>query len=471
MGAELALVVAGVVAGAVLGAVGAWLAVRARGRAEGQAARETLQARAAALETLTDELRKQLSQRELELGDLRGALEAERAQRAGAEARRDAERENLEEQKRLLEQARERLAETFTSLSTDALRRNSAEFVALARERIESQLEQRQQAIDALIAPLRDALARYEQQIEAIEASRQQAYGGLRQQLETLSLSSAELQRETGNLVTALRAPHIRGRWGELTLHRVVELAGMVPNCDFVEQVTVEGEAGRLRPDMIVRLPARREIVVDAKVPLAAYLDAISAPTPEARAGGFARHASQVRQHMTALAGKAYWEEFGKAAELVVMFIPGEAFVSAAVEADPTLIEDGMAKRVVVATPTTLIALLRAIAYGWRQEELAANAAQISDLGKMLYDRLQTLGEHFNDVGRGLLRATSAFNKAVGSLESRVLPAARKFKDLRAATGDDLLRLETVDEQPRELSAPEFPQQLTTAEPPASEAP
>ncbi len=467
MGAEV-LLAAGA---AVLAAVVAWLAASARGRAEGQAARTTLQARVASLEAVNDQLQKQLSQRELEIGDVRGALDSERVQRAEAEARREAGRENLEEQKRLLEQAREQLATTFTSLSANALRQNNAEFVTLARERIESQLEQRQQAIDALIAPLRDALARYEQQIEAIEASRQQAYGGLRQQLETLSLSNAELQRETGNLVTALRAPHIRGRWGELTLHRVVELAGMVPHCDFVEQVTVEGEAGRLRPDMIVRLPARREIVVDAKVPLAAYLDAISAPTPEARAEGFARHASQVRQHMTTLAGKAYWDEFGKAAELVVMFIPGEAFVSAAVEADPTLIEDGMTKRVVVATPTTLIALLRAIAYGWRQEELAENAAQISDLGKVLYDRLRTLGEHFNDVGRGLLRATSAFNKAVGSMESRVLPAARKFKDLRAATGDDLLRLETVDEQPRELSAPEFPQQLTTTEPPASETP
>ena len=441
-----------------------WLVVRTQAGARGQAAREVLQARVAALEAQTVELRAQVAAGDRAIESVRRELMTERSQRADADARLDEARKNLEAQRQLLDEARDKLVETFKALSSDALRQSNTEFVALARERIESQLEQRQQAIDALLAPLRDALARYEQQIDALEVSRQQAYGGLREQLETLSLSSAELQRQTGNLVTALRAPHIRGRWGELTLHRVVELAGLVAYCDFVEQVTVDGETGRLRPDMIVRLPARREIIVDAKVPLAAYLDAISAPTPEERATGFARHASQVRQHMTTLVGKAYWEEFGKAAELVVMFIPGEAFVSAAVEADPTLIEDGMAKRVVVATPTTLVALLRAIAYGWRQEQLAANAEQISELGKLLYDRLRTLGDHFNDVGRSLLRATSAFNKAVGSMESRVLPAARKFKDLAAGTGEEIPRLETVDEHPRELVAPEFPQQLSTTE-------
>jgi len=218
---------------------------------------------------------------------------------------------------------------------------------------------------------------------------------------------------------------------------------------------------------MVVRLPGGRQIVVDAKVPLSAYIDAMAAVTPEERRAALVRHAQQVRQHMTLLANKSYWEEFAKSAEFVVMFIPGEAFVSAAAEVDPALIEEGMTRRVVVASPTTLIALLHAGAYGWRQERIADNAAQISELGRQLYDRLRTLGDHFNDIGRSLKRATDTFNKAVGSMESRVLPAARKFRDLGAATGDDIGVLEGVDQLPRELAAPEFPRQLDVTEPSA----
>ena len=460
---EPGLFVLGLALGAtVIGAVLAWFVAGAHFGARGRATVQTRDTRIAGLEAQVGELRAQATVRERELTRARDDLAGERTARADAAARLDETRQGLEQQRALLDEARDKLAETFKSLSSDVLRQSNESFLQLAEE----SLGHRQQAIEASINPLKEALDRYEQAAHTLETKREGAYGSLETQLRALASSSAELQRETGSLVSALRAPHIRGRWGELTLRRVVELAGMVAYCDFVEQVTVEGEEGRLRPDMIVRLPARREIVVDAKVPLAAYLDAVSAPTPEERAAGFARHASQVRQHMLTLASKAYWEEFGKAAELAVMFIPGEAFVSAAVEADPALLEDGMAKRVVVATPTTLVALLRAIAFGWRQEELATNAAQISELGKLLYDRLSTLGGHFNDVGRSLRQATAAFNNAVGSMESRVLPAARKFKDLKAATGEDLPLLKTVDEYPRELTAPEFPQQLTTGDAP-----
>jgi DNA recombination protein RmuC len=454
-----------VVAGLVVGAGGAWLLARAHLAAAATAAREPLQLRLVAAETRADELAKQLTQRELDGGELRQALIAERAGRAQAEARWEAARQGLEEQRRLVDEAQARLGETFKALSGEVLRESTSAFLAVARDRLDAQLAQRQQALDGLVRPLAEALGRYESHLRELEASRRQAYGSLEEQLRQLAAHSADLSRETGNLVAALRTPHVRGRWGEITLHRVVELAGMTDHCDYVEQMTVEGEGGRLRPDLVVHLPAGRQIVVDAKVPLTAFLDGLAARTPDERTAALARHAQQVRQHMTALASKAYWEEFGQGAELVVMFIPGEVFVAAAAEADPALLEDGMARHVVVATPTTLIALLRAIAYGWRQERIAENAERISDLGRQLYERLKTLADHFDDLGKSLTRATTAYNKAVGSLETRVLPAARRFRDLGAATGADIAPLEAVEQQPRELTAPEFPRQLDVTEP------
>ncbi|MEX2146295.1 MAG: DNA recombination protein RmuC [Candidatus Rokuibacteriota bacterium] len=457
---ELALLGAGL----GLGAAVAWLAARVRLTGAGRADVEVLRARVAGLEARGDEIHKQLSLRDLEISDLRGAVDTERTRRAQVEARAEAERRSVEEQKALLDQARERLTDTFKALSADALRQSNTAFLELA----DAQLGRREMAIDASVKPLQDALARYEEHVRGLETARQHAYGTLEEQLRSLAASSAALQHEAGNLVTALRAPQVRGRWGEITLHRVVELAGMTQHCDYAEQVTVEGDAGRLRPDMVVHLPAGRDIVVDSKVPLTAYLDALAAGTPQERTAAFARHAQQVRQHMTQLAGKEYWAQFSDAPELVVMFIPGESFVGAAAEMDATLIEDGMALKVVVATPTTLIALLRAIAFGWRQERLAANAAEISELGRELYKRLATLTAHFEKVGGALGNATTAFNNAVGSMESRVLPAARKFRDLGAATGDDIDTLKAINQVPRSLAAPELP---GLAEPPGPAEP
>jgi DNA recombination protein RmuC len=443
-------------AGAVIGAVVAWIAVRARASASA-AEREQLRSRAASLETLEVELRRQLAQQERELTALRAAVGCERELRAQADTRWEVARASLDEQRRAADEARLRLAETFKSLSAEALEQSGAAFLTRAREALDAQLGRREDAVQGLVRPLHEALGRYEVAIRSMETAREQAYGSLQEQLRTLAAGHADLQRETGALVAALRSPHVRGRWGELTLHRVVELAGLAQHCDFVEQVTVDGSNGRVRPDMVVRLPAGREIVVDAKVPLSAYLDALAAPSEEERAACMTRHAQQVRQHMGALASRAYWDEFAKAADLVVMFIPGEAFVAAAAEADGTLIEDGLARKVVVATPTTLIALLRAVAYGWRQEQVAENAAHISELGRHLYERLRVLTGHIAEVGASLGRATTAYNRAVGSMEARVLPAARRFRELGAAAGEDLPLLDAVTEQPRGL----------TAEPPA----
>lgn len=457
---ELALVAAGLAVGGGLG----WIVTRATAAAAAARERETVQSRLAAVEALHDDARRQLAARDQEVAALRATLVAEGEVRAQAEARAAAARLNLEEQRRLLDEARERLAETFRALSADALQQSGTALIERARESLAVQLGRGQESIDGAVKPLHDALRRYEEQARAMEAARQQAYGSLEQQLRTLTGSQLELQRETGALVAALRTPHVRGRWGELTLQRAVELAGMTEHCDYVEQVTLEGEGGRQRPDMVVRLPAGREIVVDAKVPLSAYLDAMGARSAEERAAALQRHAQQVRQHMTVLAGKAYWEEFAKAADLVVMFIPGESFVAAAVEVDPSLLEDGMTRRVVVATPTTLIALLRAIAFGWRQEHLATSAAEISELGRQLYERLRSLATHFDDLGTALGRATAVYNRAVGSMETRVLPAARRFRDLGAATSDEIPVLEAIEEQPRAVTAPELSARLDAAE-------
>ncbi|MCS6970738.1 MAG: DNA recombination protein RmuC [Planctomycetes bacterium] len=399
-----------------------------------------------------------------ESAQLRKQLLEEANARVKAEAQLVEALQRLAEEKKLLEDSKTALTDTFKALAGDSLNAATAAFLRLAQETFDKALTEakgdlgkRHEAIQGLVKPLSEALAKFDEQVRQIEKQRQEAYASLAEQVKQLSSGQQQLQKETANLVTALRRPQVRGRWGELTLRRVVELAGMSEHCDFVEQATASSEEGRVRPDLLVRLPAGREIIVDAKVPLEAYLEAAAADSEEARQAALARHAAQVRDHMQSLASKAYWSQFDKAPEIVVMFIPGESFFSAALEADASLLEDGMQQRVVLATPTTLIALLRAVAYGWRQQQIAQNAQEISNLGKQLYERMRTLAESLDGIGKNLEKATESYNKAVGSLEGRVLPAARRFKELGVTTADDkdIPTLTPLEKKPRALSAPE----------------
>jgi DNA recombination protein RmuC len=443
---------AGFLLGGLIGAlvVGFWVASRVRASAQEQV--QASGERAQRAESLAEELRRQVLQNNLDLDRIRQDLSDASQARAVAETRAAETALHLNEQRTLLAQARQELAETFQALSGEALRQNNEAFLNLARSSFatlqaeaKGDLAQRQQAIDSLVKPLQDSLHRYDDQLRQLEQSRQAAYGGLDQHLKLLAESQQRLQSETGNLVKALRAPATRGQWGEITLKRVAELAGMVAHCDFFEQesITVDGE--RLRPDMIVQLPGGRQIIVDAKTVLAGYLDAHEASTEEQRLEALRRHAAQVRSRMDELSLKAYWNQFAQAPEFVVLFLPGEQFLGAALEHDPRLIEDGFLRSVVLATPTTLMALLRAVAYGWRQERLTEHAEEAGRLGKDLYERMAVLTEHLNDVGQALGKSVLAYNKAVGSLETRILPAARRFKELGVSSEKDIPMLDPVE--------------------------
>jgi DNA recombination protein RmuC len=378
---------------------------------------------------------------------------------ASLEATLAAERVAAGEKVTLLAQAEVRLRDAFDALSGEALRKNSQSFleVALAQfgslqEAAGKDLAGRQQAIGELVTPLRESLTAVDLKIQELEKVRVGAYASLSEQVRSLVDTQQRLQAETANLAGALKATSVRGRWGEMQLRRVVELADMLAHCDFVEQPSVTGDDGRLRPDLVVRLPGGKSVVVDAKVPLTSYLEAHEAADDAGRERLFREHAKRVREHMTRLGAKAYWEQFQPAPDFVVMFLPGESVFSAALSVDPVLIEFGVEARVIPASPTTLIALLRAVAYGWRQERLAENARDISDLGRQLHDRLATMVRHFEGVGTALDRAVESYNKVVGSLETRVLVSARKMKELGAGS-EDLPDLEPVDKRSRSLES------------------
>ncbi|HYC01794.1 MAG TPA: DNA recombination protein RmuC [Azospirillaceae bacterium] len=391
-----------------------------------------------------------LTQAQAKLAEVTTSLTQERA--AGAE------------KLALLEQAQARLMESFKALSAEALSANNRNFLTLAQAQLEKyqesakgDLEKRQQAIGELVAPVKEKLERFDGHVRALEEARVGAYHELKAQLSSLVESQGQLRSETTNLVRALRSPSARGRWGEIQLRRVVEMAGMLDHCDFHEQASQDTETGRLRPDLLVRLPGGKTVVVDAKAPLEAFLDAVDCADDDLRAGHMARHARHVRDHMRNLGGKSYWSQFEHTPEFVVMFLPGENFFSAALETDPALIEAGIDQSVIPATPTTLIALLRAVSYGWRQERLAENAQAISTLGRELYERLSVMGGHFGRLGKSLGQAVEAYNAGIASMESRVLVTARRFRDLGAAPESaELPELALLDQSPRLAQAPEL---------------
>jgi len=384
----------------------------------------------------------------LEVSELRTRLEMERS----------AHEEKIE----LLKRAKEELSDGFKALSAEALKNNNQSFLELARTSLEkfqvqasADLDKRQVSIDELVKPLKQSLEKVDIKINELEQKRAGAYEGLIKQVEFMAIGQEKLQRETNKLMLALKTPTVRGRWGEIQLKRVVEIAGMVEYCDFVEQEDVENESGRQRPDMVIKLPGGKTVVVDSKAPLADYLGALDAPDEDSRKQKMIGHARQVKNHIIKLANKSYWNQFDFTPEFVVMFLPGEAFFSAALQSDPELIEFGAEKRVIIATPTTLIALLKAVAYGWNQEQINQSARQISELGRTLYDRIGVLTEHLLDIRKGLQHSVEAYNKTVGSFESRVLVTARKFGELGVSGENQIKELETLETGLREIAAGE----------------
>jgi len=418
------------------------------------------EAAAAAGEQRCADLSARLDREAQQTESLRQLVSAAEKDAAGLTAQLKSAQDNIAEQKKLLDDAHDQLRTAFASVSQEALAKNNEAFLSLAKERFAQlttestgSLDQRKAEIEGLLKPMQELLGQYQQRVAEIERSRVESYSMLREQLGVLAETQRTLNAQTGQLVTALRRPNTRGQWGEITLRRLVELAGMSSRCDFAEQTSVESEDGRQRPDMVINLPGGRQIVIDCKAALDAFLDAAAAADEDNRKLCLQRHSAQVRARARDLSAKSYWSQFARSPEFVVMFLPGEAFLYAAVEHDGTLIEDCLKNRVIVATPTTLIALLKAIEFGWRQEEVTHNAEEIRELGKQLYERIGILANHFARLGANLDTVVSTYNQAIGSLETRVLVTARKISELGARTDKELSEPQLIDTRPRELSA------------------
>jgi DNA recombination protein RmuC len=446
---NIAVVIVLILAGVMMGAAFAWIAARSKN---------------AALTERKSELEQELAAVRFQVSQQQSDNAALLAGKSGVEATLESERRNTEDKLRLLADASEELKTQFKALASSALESSNASFLQLAKGTLEKyqseargELEKREKAVETLVKPISESLKQVDEHVRELEKSRAEAYGNLTSQVASLLKTQEALQTETGNLVKAMREPQARGRWGELQLHRCLELAGMLEHCDFLEQVSVTIDERTRRPDVEIRLPGDKSVIVDSKVPLTAYLAALDAPDEATRKDRLADHARQVRQHIDNLSSKSYWNQFKSTPEFVVLFLPGEVFFRAAMDADAELIEYGVKRKVIVASPTTLIALLRAVAYGWNQKNLAESAREISTAGKTLYQRLSAMAWNFEDIGKRLGGAVESYNKAVGSMERSVFPVARKFPDLdRSLSAADLPDLHQVEKTPRQLESPDW---------------